>query len=115
MPPELPKLMWDWVALLASFSDEDIIRFCGADALMFLRFVRMCFKAAFLMCVYGLAVLLPIHAIGENGQHQFDAFSASNISESSPFFWAHVVGAYLFTAIVLYLLYVEYNVVSERS
>ncbi len=44
MPPELPKFTLDWLKLLWSFTDDDIVRYCGADALMFLRFLRLGFK-----------------------------------------------------------------------
>lgn len=44
MPPELPKFTLDWLKLLWTFTDEDIVRYCGADALMFLRFLRLGFQ-----------------------------------------------------------------------
>lgn len=44
MPPELPKFTLDWLKLLWTFTDEDIVRYCGADTLMFLRFLRLGFK-----------------------------------------------------------------------
>lgn len=44
MPPELPRTLWQWASLLWHFSEEEIIRFVGADAYIFLRFLRMGFK-----------------------------------------------------------------------
>ena len=109
MPPELPKFTLDWLKLLWSFNDEDILRFVGADALMFLRYFRVCFKAACLMLVYGLCVLVPINSIGANGQSEFEKFSASNVANGSQFLWAHFAGAYLFSSLLMYLLFKEYQ------
>jgi len=109
MPPELPKFTLDWLKLLWSFNDEDILRFVGADALMFLRYFRVCLKAACLMLVYGLCVLVPINSIGANGQSQFEKFSASNVADGSQFLWAHFTGAYLFSFLLMYLLFKEYQ------
>ena len=44
VPPELPKSIYSWMRLLTSFTDDDIMKFVGADALMYLRFMRLCFK-----------------------------------------------------------------------
>lgn len=108
MPPELPKFTLDWLKLLASFNDDDILRFIGADGLMFLRYFRVCFKASFLMLAYGLCVLVPINAIGANNLTEFERFSASNVADGSQFLWAHLVGAYAFSFLLMYLLFKEY-------
>lgn len=46
MPPELPRTVWTWARLLWSMSEQDILRFVGADAYMFLRFLRMATKVS---------------------------------------------------------------------
>lgn len=50
MPPELPKFVLDWLKLLWTFTDTDIVRYCGADALMFLRMHRLGFKVRVCPC-----------------------------------------------------------------
>ncbi|TFJ88120.1 hypothetical protein NSK_000474 [Nannochloropsis salina CCMP1776] len=109
IPPELPKFTVDWLRLLASFSDDDILRFVGADGLMFIRYLRVCFQASCLMLVYGLCVLVPINASGTNKATQFEKFSASNVADGSQTLWAHFAGAYLFSFLLMYLLYREYQ------
>lgn len=105
----MPKFTLDWLKLLWSFNDDDILRFVGADGLMFLRFFRVCFKTAFLMLVYGLCVLVPINSVGKNNLTQFEKYSASNVADGSSMLWAHFVGAYLFTMVLMYMLYKEYQ------
>jgi hypothetical protein len=43
-PPAMPVLLWDWVRVLIAVEDEQVLRWCGADTLMFLRFMRLGFK-----------------------------------------------------------------------
>ena len=109
MPPELPKFTLDWLKLLWSLTDDDIVRYVGADGLMFLRFFRVCFKTACLMLVYGLCVLVPINSVGANNLTEFDKFSASNVATGSHMLYAHFVGAYLFTLALCSMLYKEYQ------
>eukprot|EP00624_Nannochloropsis_granulata_P002962 evm.model.NODE_25078_length_8269_cov_19.407787.2 len=113
MPPERPKFTLDWLKLLWSLNDDDILRFVGADALMFLRYLRVCFKAACLMLIYGLCVLVPINSIGANMLSEFEKYSASNVADGSQLLWAHFVGAYLLTFLLMYLLFKEYQTYVE--
>ncbi|PRQ37651.1 putative calcium permeable stress-gated cation channel 1 transmembrane domain-containing protein [Rosa chinensis] len=74
--------------------------------------------------IIGVFVLLPINFLGTQLEVDFsdlpnkslDTFSISNVDDGSNWYrlWVHFCAAYIFSAVVCYLLYNEYSYISSR-
>lgn len=99
-----------WLGRLWRVSEYDLIAYVGADVYMFLRFLRLGYWVSLAATGVGLIVLLPLHVYGGNHLRQLEALSMSNVADKSGLLWIHFVIAYFLGALVLWLLYREYNV-----
>mmetsp|Transcript_28583 Transcript_28583/g.37431 ORF Transcript_28583/g.37431 Transcript_28583/m.37431 type:complete len:872 (-) Transcript_28583:241-2856(-) len=110
-PPDLPKTgIFSWILPCFSISYEDILYYAGLDALMYIRFHYLGLKVCAIFAVYGLCVLIPINATGGRDESSlFNTLSLSNIVDGSRKMWAHVVGMYLLTGIVMWQLVIEFR------
>eukprot|EP00698_Gefionella_okellyi_P019298 TRINITY_DN589_c0_g2_i1.p1 TRINITY_DN589_c0_g2~~TRINITY_DN589_c0_g2_i1.p1 ORF type:complete len:737 (-),score=128.55 TRINITY_DN589_c0_g2_i1:557-2767(-) len=103
-----------WLKSLFQYSDADMLRICGVDALVNLKFLAFCLKLFAVASLYGFIVLVPINATGNNidvgssGNSTLDGFdllSMSNIPTGSPRIIAHFLAAFLISVFAYYLLY----------
>lgn len=91
--------------------DEDIFIFAGIDSLVFIRFLRLMLKFALCTMPYGLVILLPLNAVGDNNlKDGLNRLSMSNISAKSHHLWAHWLAVWLYSIIVFYLCWKEWKV-----
>ena len=101
------RYLFSWVNDCFSVSTETIKRKIGLDALLFLRFERLCATSFCLSAIYGLAVLLPVNYTSHNDgvRDAFAKMSISNIPDKEGKLWWHVLGAYLFTSLACVLIW----------
>eukprot|EP00741_Cyanophora_paradoxa_P001653 tig00000498_g1604.t1 len=106
-----------WIRDVLSYSDEHVYQQSGADAVMYLRFLRMAVVAVLGQVVYGCVVLMPLHATGENraGVSGLEVITVAAVASGSPRLAAHAISIALNTALLLFLLrrefaaYVDYR------
>lgn len=110
-PPDLPKSsIFSWVMPCMAFNFDEILYYAGLDALMYIRFHWLGLRIFGIFAVYGLCVLIPVNALGSNGEQSlFNTLTLSNIADGSNTMWFHVVGMYLLTAITMWQLVVEFR------
>jgi hypothetical protein len=115
--PNVPPLMSlvyhnpvRWLSTLWHTSEHTLIGCLGADAYMFLRFLRLGYWVSLAATILGLLVLLPVNTVGGNRLGQLERLSLSNVADGSGLLWIPFVVAYLLVAFVLYLLYHEYTI-----
>ncbi|TPX60735.1 hypothetical protein PhCBS80983_g01641 [Powellomyces hirtus] len=133
--PPIPYELFGWVKPVWQLPESYIAENIGLDAVMFLRFLKMCFTIiAILVCLL-IPILLPInyysnrhgplpppgHDDGidvgaENstsrvkfGKANLDNYSFANVPEESSFLWAHVVCAYVASLVTYYFLFTSYR------
>jgi len=118
--PHVPPLMSlvyrnpvRWLSTLWHTSEHTLIGCLGADAYMFLRFLRLGYWVSLAATILGLLVLLPVNTVGGNHLGQLERLSLSNVADGSGLLWIPLVVAYLLVAYVLYLLHHEYTVYVE--
>ncbi|KAF9169545.1 hypothetical protein BGX21_010296 [Mortierella sp. AD011] len=106
-PPMSMKFL-GWVMPTLRIPEEFFIANVGLDAVMFLRFLKMCLQfCVFNAIVLGI-ILLPIHYTGAGGLSEVPRFSIANVSDDSDVLWAHVVLTYVVTISWTFLLFKNY-------
>ncbi|KAI8869634.1 hypothetical protein GQ42DRAFT_123439, partial [Ramicandelaber brevisporus] len=113
-PPKLPDSLFGWFLPIWHANDRDILHVSGTDALIFLRFLRLCRKMLGFMAVLGLGALMPFNYFGgdtskinhDPSQFPIMALTLSNVINLN-WLWAHVAITYIFTVIVFVYLFLE--------
>ena len=107
---KLPQSFFAWIIPAFMANDDDVFYYAGIDALIYMRFLKLCVKISLVILPYGIAVLLPLNYYGKGGLHGLDKIALSNVHEKSSKVWAHLVAAWFYTVIICYLLYEEWKV-----
>lgn len=107
---KLPHSFFAWIIPAFMANDADVFSYAGIDALIYMRFLRLCVKISLVIMPYGIAVLLPVNFFGQGKLHGLDRVAMSNVAPQSSKFWAHVISAWFYTLIICYLLYEEWKV-----
>jgi hypothetical protein len=99
-----------WLRPVWSTTDDLIIKKCGFDAFLFLRYLRMMLKVFLPVTFVVIPVLAPInHYSGENeGVASLDVFSISNVAPqyAASRLWIHLA---LGTLVVVWVCYVIHD------
>ncbi|XVF60586.1 hypothetical protein PTKIN_Ptkin08bG0060100 [Pterospermum kingtungense] len=111
-----------WVKRAWQLSEDELLSITGLDAVVFMRVFIFCLRVFTVACIIGVFVLLPINFLGNQLTDDFsdlpskslDSFSISNVNDGSNRLWIHFCAAYVFTGVVCYLLYCEYNYISLK-
>lgn len=112
-PPGLGRGVLGWVRRLLAVTEEQVLETAGMDALMYMKFVKLCCRLFFGMTLFALAVVLPVNTTGGNGIHDsINRFSMANIQVGSSRLWAHVVAAY---ALSFYLMWGSYRAYHDMT
>lgn len=108
-PSRLPSSVLETIKLLWRISPDDEVAIIGLDGVILLRFFRLAIKF-FLSCsVFGLVVLLQVNLSGSlYSSDTFAAYTMDNLADGSSLLWLHFLGSYLFTGLLMFLLYREY-------
>ena len=107
---KLPHSFFAWVIPAFVANDDDVFYYAGIDALVYMRFLKLCIKISLVIFPYGIAVLLPLNCYGRANMSGLDKLSMSNIKEGSVQLWAHLAAAWVYTLIICYLLYLEWKI-----
>ena len=112
---DLPNdTLFGWFFPLMRINEEEVLRTAGHDVVMMLRFTKMLERLVVYFAPYAFFVLLPIFVTSKYYEESSDISSffratASNVEPHSPRLWASVVGMYLITVILLFLVDGELN------
>ena len=109
----LPNNLLGWLVPAFRVKDEELLGYLGLDALMFLRLLRLGFIFGILILPYGLIVTLPVNYHGgvsdtDHAVVGLDRLTLGNVKARSSLLWVHCIGVWMYTLLILYLLYREY-------
>eukprot|EP00002_Diphylleia_rotans_P030846 TRINITY_DN6381_c0_g1_i2.p1 TRINITY_DN6381_c0_g1~~TRINITY_DN6381_c0_g1_i2.p1 ORF type:complete len:671 (+),score=105.10 TRINITY_DN6381_c0_g1_i2:52-2064(+) len=79
------------------------IEVTGVDGYLLLLFLRLILWMFVAFGIFGLLILMPINSSGEENLDGLDKLSMANIEQGSDLIWAHLISAYVYTAIACYL------------
>ena len=103
-----------WIKPTLAVSDEEVIEYCGLDALMFLRFQRLCLKVASLGILTSILVL-PVYRTGTNHEeHALDRFSMANVRSGDARLYVAIVTAYTMALGTMALMLQEWKLYVQR-
>ncbi|KAF9278711.1 hypothetical protein BGZ68_008409 [Mortierella alpina] len=106
-PPMSMKFL-GWIKPTITLPEEFYIANVGLDAVMFLRFLKMCLQFCIFNAVIVGIILLPIHYFGDKNFVEVPRFSILNIQDDSNLLWAHVLLTYVVTVSWMFLLFKNY-------
>jgi Uncharacterized integral membrane protein len=100
----------EWVMPVFGISWRQVREAGGLDAYFFLRYIRMCFRITSVSAFWGMLILFPIFANGNNGASGWYHFSMANVAQgSSHGIWVPTLFMYLFSAFVFFIMKSEYK------
>jgi len=98
----------DWVMPVFGISWRQVREAGGLDAYFFLRYIRMCFRITSVSAFWGMLILFPIFANGNNGASGWYHFSMANTQQGSSIgIWAPTAFMYLFSGFVFFMIKTE--------
>ncbi|XP_046854082.1 CSC1-like protein At1g62320 isoform X2 [Xenia sp. Carnegie-2017] len=106
---KLPSSLFCWLTISFKVDVDELYDLVGFDAFIYLRFLRLCLRIAVFSLPYTAAVIIPVNVSGESELSGMDALTLGNISEQSSKLWTHLVGLWLFSFLVYYMLYTEWK------
>jgi hypothetical protein len=110
---ELSDALFAWLTPAFKVNTDELYDLVGFDAFVYLRFLRLCFRMAAFSLPYAVIVLIPINLHGDNDQEGMDILTLGNIAQQSSKLWLHLIGVWLFSFLMYYLLYTEWQVYVE--
>ena len=129
-PPRIGKGLFDWIAPLLKLREPDLVEKIGLDAVVFLRFTRMCRNIFICSTVFSVIILIA-NAVGSNkslaspstssqsfnqqtsGEDKFFVIMTPQVVFKHAVLWVHVVGAYCVNAVVAFFLWWNYKAVAR--
>ncbi|XP_055802878.1 CSC1-like protein HYP1 [Solanum dulcamara] len=111
-----------WVTRAWRASEEELLSISGLDAVVFMRIFIFSARVFTFAVIVGVFILLPINCMGKQLSLDFldlpnkslESFTISNVNDGSNRLWIHFSAVYIFTAVVCYLLYFEYDYISSK-
>ncbi|KAF9914146.1 hypothetical protein BX616_008877 [Lobosporangium transversale] len=106
-PPVSRKLL-GWIIPTVKLKEEFYINNVGLDAVMYLRFLRMCFHFCVFNGIVAGGILLPIHYFAGGTLTEVARMSITNVPRDTNLFWAHVFLTYVISLSWMFLLFKNY-------
>lgn len=117
-PPKLDKTPWAWIRPIVSLNEGYMIEKIGLDAVVFLRFLRLCRLYLGILTVVGCGAIIPLNIIATNKLKADLTSEKTNpllkLTVSGLYghwLWPHIVISYVFTIVLLILIYTNYMAV----
>jgi hypothetical protein len=119
-PPPLshpsPRFL-SWVKHSLNVRDAFFVSYCGYDAMVYIRFLRMCFYVTFLGGLLIPPILVPVNVAGGGKASGLLVLSMANVMDGSGELWVHF-GLTLGLVVViwgfLYYHYAEYTLLRQQ-
>eukprot|EP00035_Acanthoeca_spectabilis_P009999 m.176273 g.176273 ORF g.176273 m.176273 type:complete len:825 (+) comp14895_c0_seq19:3120-5594(+) len=99
---------WKFLRIVYRVPESEVIDKIGCDAAILLRVYALGVEL-FAICSFVAIPLLAINATGEVGLDGLMALSMANIEPGSDRLWGHVIGMWVMSFVVYYLLRRHYN------
>ncbi|KAK4049970.1 hypothetical protein OIV83_003794 [Microbotryomycetes sp. JL201] len=116
-PPKLDKGLFSWVAPVFRIQEAELMQTVGLDGVVFLRFLRLCRLVFFITAALTCAVLIPINVaynlmnVKSGNRNYLLMLTISNVR--GEWLWAPVVMTYLLTAIVMFLIWRNWEQITQ--
>jgi hypothetical protein len=117
----IPKCLIEWIKIIYNTTHSTVEIEAGLDALIFLKFLEMCFTLLCSILLLMLLVVIPVNYIAAGrkasnsteiagfGISSFAYFSISNVDNGSNLLWVHLACAYIVSGLTYYRLFKTYE------
>ncbi|KAF9917193.1 hypothetical protein BX616_001673 [Lobosporangium transversale] len=114
--PRLEEGWFSWMKPVWSCPDEVLMDKIGLDAVVFIRFLRMCRNVFIVMAIIGCCVLIPINVIitkrvqmdGKEPTDKIGMLTMAGVEEKN-WLWAHVAACWFFSLLLYYATFHGYK------
>ncbi|CAM9720382.1 unnamed protein product [Chrysoparadoxa australica] len=107
--PPYPSYPFQWGIQSMMMDDGAFFDHVGLDGYLVIRFCRLCAKICLFSAVFGMLVLTPLWASGNQGKTGPTSWTMANLPDNSLKQWAAVVFAYVYTFHVMRTMRDEYE------
>lgn len=107
-------IMWIWESL--SYPDKKLWQTHGADALTYVRFLRMCFLCCLVTTTISCSILLPLNLSGDQESDSLGDMghlTMSHLDERDSKLVAHVVVVWVYSVFFYAILFYYYRMYAE--
>ncbi|MCJ1281684.1 hypothetical protein MMC26_001006 [Xylographa opegraphella] len=118
-PPPIGKGLFAWFSPLITTHEDQLVEKVGMDAVIFLRFTKMCRNIFLVLSIVGCGVLIPVHIFessnyptGSPTQRAFATMTPQYVLEGNPM-WSHVVCTWVFDITIVFFLWRNYRAVAR--
>ncbi|KAG0240516.1 hypothetical protein B0O80DRAFT_496364 [Mortierella sp. GBAus27b] len=114
--PKLEQGYFSWIGPVWSCPDSVLFEKIGLDAVVFIRFIRMCRNAFFVMGLVGCGAIIPINIIitkrsqpdGQFPKDKIGMLTIAGIMDLN-WLWGHVGAVWFFSLVMFYSVYSAYK------
>ncbi|RIA91460.1 hypothetical protein C1645_724172 [Glomus cerebriforme] len=116
-PPKIEEnKLWGWVKPVLKEEEHLLIKEIGLDAVMFIRFIKLCQNVFLCLFMFGICIIIPINIFGTYRDNNYNIpndnplqiLSVSYLGRAN-WFWAHSVFTWIFSLIIYWFIYKEYS------
>lgn len=115
-PPPVAKGLLGWIPPLLQTKEKDLVDKVGLDAAVFMRVCRMLRNIFSILAVIGCGILIPNNLVGARKADNVGFFRRMMpiyLYLAPESLWAYVIVAWLFDAVILYFLWMNYRHVAR--
>lgn len=119
-PPKISKGLFSWLTPLYTEKEGRLLEMIGMDAVVFLRFLRMCRNMFLCLGIICSAVIIPVNVLASKKNYWVGA-PTSPVIVMTPMMawgkgmWAHVVIAYVIDFTVMGFLWMNYRTIAKLA
>lgn len=110
------KGFFAWIKPVIKTREPELVETVGLDAVLFLRFTKMCRNIMIFLSIFGCLIMIPVNISQSQGNSFQDSLSAFNTM--TPLYvtnylaiWSQVVCAWVFDIIIVFFLWSNYRAV----
>ncbi|XP_044741156.1 calcium permeable stress-gated cation channel 1 [Chrysoperla carnea] len=95
-----------WIMAVFNITEDRLRSKCGPDALHYISFQKHLLLLTTIFTVVALSIILPINFMGvlQGDETTFGHTTISNLDTGNPLLWVHIVLAFLYIPITLYVM-----------
>lgn len=117
-PPRMEPGLFAWWKPLWNSKEQDLVDKIGVDATLFLRVLRMCRNMMGILGLLGVVLVIPVNVLISKKNSWAGAPTDPLILMTPRMvwgeaIWSQVVVAWVFDAIIVYMLWVNYKAVAK--
>eukprot|EP00466_Bigelowiella_natans_P010674 jgi/Bigna1/134509/aug1.25_g9217 len=101
--------VFSWIYNVYCVSDEELLTRSGFDAVVYVKFMGLCFKILMVLSILGLVILASIYNEGSGNMQGLMRLTLSNVEQKGDYLWAPAIMMWFFTGTIIYFIQKAYD------